>query len=220
MKKFLVTLMALMMMSVSCYAMQFQNPKEIGNISVARGDGIEIEGATRINATMGNDDNTYTKGFAIFDSSLYMHFDGDALAYKMKNTPPNKITSVYDEVSFFGGSDVENSVPYYVFEGGTKICRLPNDGGIEMYLISTETGGGGRQVILGNREGKWVKFIDTNDVRETYGVSRGNYFMPCQISGDTIIFPLGSCQDGKYANSEFRYTWDDSAKWFAVDYIK
>ena len=52
----------------------------------------------------------------------------------------------------------------FVFEGGTEIYQIKNDGGIELYLTKSGTGSGdGFEVFGTTKEGKWVKYFDTDD---------------------------------------------------------
>ena len=131
-------------------AMTFQQPVKIGSAGIGSGYGLRIEDATKIDAKQNGD--TYTNGYAIFGDKLYLHFD-DATA------------DDFTSGSWFGSSDKNNTVQYYVFEGSTSISRLPNDSGIDMYLLMTETGGGNVTAVIGNRDGKWVKFVDTNGAK-------------------------------------------------------
>ena len=182
-------------------AMTFQQPVKIGLVGIGSGYGLRIEDATKIDAKQNGD--TYTNGYAIFGDKLYLHFD-DATA------------DDFTSGSWFGSSDKKNSVQYYVFEGSTSISRLPNDSGIDMYLLMTETGGGNVTAVIGNRDGKWVKFVDTNGAKKTFGL-RGWYTSDIRVSGDTITLVMSSFDQKN--SCELRYRWDSSAKWFGVQKI-
>ncbi|MBQ7453515.1 MAG: hypothetical protein IJS69_00445 [Selenomonadaceae bacterium] len=197
MRKFFAMTILLLMMSATCFAMTFQQPVEIGTVSTAGGNAITIDGTTNVDATAGGALNTYIKGTAIFDEALYLHFDGNG----------NK--------SFFGSSNVKNSVQVYVFEGRTKIYRLGNDAGRDMFLLATETGGGGSVKVIGNQAGKWVQFFDTTDARKDYGIGYNFYMMDFKVVGDEIIFRY-KAQPGNIYH-ELHYKWDKHAQWFGVD---
>ncbi|MBR1645396.1 MAG: hypothetical protein IJ685_01340 [Selenomonadaceae bacterium] len=198
-KKFFTVTFALMMLTTQAFAMTFQQPEKIGSASIGGRQGLSIEGATKIDAEMNQ--NVYMKGYAIFGDKLYLHFD-DATA------------DDFTSGSWFGSSDRSNTVQYYVFEGSTSISRLPNDAGIDMYLLTTETGGGNIVAVIGNRDGKWVKFFDTNITKENYGL-KGYFTKNIKVSGDTITLVMSSFDQKN--SCVIQYNWDESAKWFGVE---
>ena len=216
MKKFFVLTVLLLMISANCFAMTFQPPAVIGTVSTAGSDNaIIIDGTTNINATAGGEQNAYIKGIAIFDGSLYLHFNGELVNRRMQQKLSSaQMIKLYNEVSFFGGSDAKNSVPFYVFEGLTKIYRINNDAGLEIYLLSLETGGGGLMEVIGKQGDKWVKFFDTRDGKKTYGIGNNFYLKDLRVSGDEIIFRYTSTPNN--ISRELHYKWDSSAQWFSV----
>ena len=213
-KKFFAATLLLMTVCANCAAMNFSEPVAVGTVSVAGGEGaLEIFGATEIDATTDNRGN-YVAGTATF-GGLYLHFDGVALAEKSRvATTSADMLKIYDEVSFFGGRDVKNSVPYFVFEGATKIYRLGNDAGLELYLLATETGGGGSVSVVGLRGGKWVRYFNTRDARKVYGIAPNFHMTDFSAAGDEIIFAYRMEQTN--IRRELRYRWDAAAQWFAV----
>ena len=213
-KKFFAATFVLLMMSANCFAMNFSQPVNIGAVSTAGNeDAVTINGATKIDATTDNRGN-YVTGTATF-GGLYLHFDGAALAEKLRGaTESTDFAAIYDSVSFFGGSDVKNSVPYYVFEGSTGIFRIDNDAGLELYLLTTETGGGGSMTVIGLRGGKWVKYFTTSDARKTYGIDYNFHLTNLHTAGDEIIFTYQLEQADTYR--ELHYRWDSAAQWFSV----
>ncbi|MBR4383459.1 MAG: hypothetical protein IKP64_07870 [Selenomonadaceae bacterium] len=200
-KKFFALTFALVLFAAQACAATFQSPVKIGSVGVGGRNGLSIEGATKIDGDFNG--KVYMKGVALFGDKLYLHFD-DAAA------------SDFNAGSYFGSSDVKNSVQYYVFEGSTNISRLPNDTGVDMYLLTTETGGGNRTAVIGNRDGKWVKFFDTNSAKKTYGL-RGYFTKNIRVTGDTIILELSSFDEKN--SCELRYRWDSANKWFGVEKI-
>ena len=218
MKKFFALTVLLLMMSASCFAMSFQQPVEIGTVSTGGDNSITIDGTTNVDATSGGKQNTYIKGVAIFDNSLYLHFDGDLLKQRVHpNISSAEMMKIYNEVSFFGGRDKRNAVPFFVFEGRTKIYRIGNDAGLELYLLALETGGGGSMEVIGKHGDKWVKFFNTNDARKTYDIPRDFYFMEFRTAGDEIIFRYAPIS--KNTSRELHYKWDPSAQWFGIRVI-
>lgn len=125
-------------------------------------------------------------------------------------------TNLQNKVSRFGGADVKNSVPIFVFEGGTEIYQIKNDSGMELYLTKSGTGSGdGFEVFGTTKEGKWVKYFDTGDAVKNFGIPRDEWFSGFFTFGDTIIiqyYPQHSRNNG-----ELRYKWDDKAQWFGVE---
>ena len=203
-------------LSTTCAAMTFQQLVKIGSVSQGdRSGSIKIFDATKIDATRSSQEDCYVKGTATF-GTLYLHFDGESFARKIQRaTTSDDMIKIYSQVSFFGGSDVKNSVAHFVFEGRTNIYRLPNDAGIEMYLLEGETGGGGVMKVIGNRAGKWVNFFDTNDTKKNYGIGRDFFLNDLRVVGDEIIFVYRS---GSEQNScrELHYKWNAAAQWFGV----
>ncbi len=214
-KKFFATMLFVLTVAANCSAMTFQSPVEIGSVSIAGGESaIKIFGATNINATQSSRPDTYVKGTANF-GELYLHFDGEAFNRKMQQANSSAdMMRIYDEVSFFGGRDVKNSVPIFVFEGVTTISRIANDAGLKLYLLATETGGGGSMTVIGERGGKWVKFFNTSETLKTYNVGRNFYMTNLRVAGDEIIFGYRSQQSDDYR--ELQYKWDAVAQWFGV----
>ena len=200
-KKFFAVTFALMLFAAQACAATFQQPVKIGSVGIGGRNGLSIEGATKIDGD--SDGKGYTKGVALFGDKLYLHFD-------------TATASDFDKGSYFGSSDVKNTVQYYVFEGATNISRLPNDTGVDMYLLQTEYGAGNGVALIGNRGGKWVKFFDTHDVKENFGL-RGYYTKDIRFSGNTITLIMSSFDQKN--SCELRYTWDASAQWFGVEKI-
>ena len=212
MKKFFVLTILLLMTSASCLAMTFQGPVAIGTISSSGDNAIIIDGTTNIDATFGRASNSYIKGTAVFGGKLYLHFDGELFVNKTRQqfTP-----AIYNEVSFFGDRNKKNSVPHFVFEGSTKIYRIDNDANLALYLLATETGGGGSMTVIGTKsDGTWVKYFDTSDGKKNFGLNNDFYLQNFYTSGDAIIFRYSQWQTGTVR--ELYYNWDAANQWFGV----
>lgn len=215
-KKIFMATLLMLIISANCLAMTFQEPVSVGAVTFAGSENaIEIYGATKIDATTGFKENCFVKGMATFNETLYLHFDGEALMQRMMQNPSSaEMIKIYDEVSSIGSLDVANTVPFFVFEGSTKIYRLPNDAGLEIYLLATETGGGGSMRVIGNSSGNWVEYFNTNDDRKNYGFDVNFYLSNFRVEGDEIIFSYISDSE---VFRELCYRWDSSAQWFSVN---
>lgn len=194
-KFFMLTFAMMMLLTVPACATTFQQPEKIGSVGTS-GYGVNIDGATKIDAD--SDNRGYTKGIAIFGDKLYLHFDAAT-------------ASDFNKGSYFGSSDANNTVQYYVFEGLTKISRLPNDSGFDMYLLETEYGAGNAVTLIGNVDGKWVKFFDTSDMKKTYGL-KGYFTKEIYYSGDTITLLMSSFDQKD--SCKIQYRWNSSTKSF------
>ena len=188
MKKFFALAIFLMMFAAQASAMNLTLRESVGSISqTSTPNEIKIEGYTQLN---GN----FSKGVAAFND-LYLHFDCS------------------NETSRFGGKNFSDTVPVYVFEGLTKIFPVSGDDGREFYLLATETGGGGSFKVIGARDGKWVQYFNTSDMRKK--LPREFYLEKFFAEGDTIIFLYKEWQKENFC--ELRYKWDAAAQWFGVE---
>lgn len=120
---------------------------------------------------------------------------------------------IFDDASRFGGDDVANTVPVFVFEGRTKVYPIISDDGREFYLLATETGGGGSMKVIGERNGVWVKYFDTLDMRKL--MEPEFYIKEFHASGDALVFVYKKFNTNK--TCELYYQWDASADWFSVE---
>ena len=149
MKKFFLILATWIIFSSNCFAMTFSQPIKIGEI-IYRG-GLDITGATNIkDYSSVKRTRLYDKGIARFGNSLYLYFNGEYYDqnFKSAKTLDDRI-KLQNKVSRFGGTDVKNSVPIFVFAGGTEIYQIKNDGGVELYLTKSGTGAGDGFEVFG-----------------------------------------------------------------------
>lgn len=188
MKKFFALAIFFMMFVAQASAMNLTLRESVGSISQnSTPNEIKIEGYTQL-------DGNFSKGVAVFND-LYLHFDCS------------------NGTSRFGGKNFSDTVPVYVFEGLTKIFPVSGDNGREFYLLATETGGGGSFKVIGARDGKWVQYFDTSDMRKQ--IPREFYLENFFAEGDTIIFLYKEWQKENFC--ELRYKWDAAAQWFGVE---
>ena len=207
MKKFFIPMIFLLMIAAQASAMNLQLERTNWFITLGKEQfTLRIEGSDLA-------DGDYSKGVAKF-GNLYFHFDAPALNYVAKSRSFEDEQKIFDDASRFGSGDFENTVPVYVFEGGTHIYPI-SGGGHEFYLLATETGGGGSMKVIGERGGKWVKFFDTNDAKKNYGVAYDFYIEDFHAADDTIIFVYKKWQEDNFC--ELRYKWDEAAQWFGVE---
>lgn len=209
-KKFIVATVLLLMVAAQASAKEFTMYESCGSLSY-RSSGMNFKGNTQLYGNL-------KQGMAVFDESLYFHFD------TVKKTPsygtagyPKGVAfyeKIAEEISRFGDEDISNTVPIYTFEGSTEIFPINDEQGNEYYLLSTETGGGGRIVVIGARpsDGKWVKYfeISSSDVRDIFGsgfyLSRDFY-----AEGDSIVIV---CKNSAGEIGEIYYKWDSSRNSF------
>ncbi len=196
MKKFLAVLIGLLMATAQVSAMALELGARVGEVSLgAEPYTLRIEGATLL-------EGDTSKGVARF-GKLYFHFDA---------------TKQSDEAaSSFGGSDVANTVPVFVFEGRTQIYPISCDDGREFWLLATETGGGESSNVIGFRDGKWVKYFDTLDVKRRKLLGWDYYLQRFYADGDAIIFDYEHWETKKICR--LRYEWDEAAQWFGVEVL-
>lgn len=191
MKKFFALTIFLLMFAAQVSAMNLTLRESVGSISQSSNPNeIKIEGATQL-------DGNFKKGVAVFND-LYFYFDSS------------------NETSLFGGKNFSDTVTVYVFEGLTKIFPIIGDDGHEFYLLATETGGGGSFKIIGARDGIWVQYFDTSDMRKE--IPHEFYLENFFAEGDTIIFLYKEWQKENFC--ELRYKWDATAQWFGVEVLK
>ena len=199
MKKFFAAIICLLMITAQASAMNLTLNKSIGLISLNYGQNeLQIKGYTHL-------DGNFSKGVAQF-GNVYFHFDC-------------RLESINaDAASRFGSSDFANTVPVYTFEGSTQISPISSDDGREFYLLATETGGGGSMKVIGSRGGKWVKFFDTLDLKQSKQIGWDWYLQNLYTDGDKIIFVYEDWQNKKLCT--VIYKWDESAQWFGVEIVR
>ncbi|MBD3878350.1 MAG: hypothetical protein SR1Q5_01510 [Quinella sp. 1Q5] len=196
MKNFLAMVCLLLILSAPASAMNLTLHEPIGIITLGREPfTLNIEGYTKL-------DGDFSKGVAVFGDNLYFHFDCRKV-----------MEENFDAASRFGGSDSSNAVPVYVFEGRTQIYPISGDDGRNFYLLATETGGGSSLKVIGDRDGSWVKYFDTLNMRNQ--IPYEFYLDGFRADGDTIIFLYKEWQKENYC--QLCYKWDEAAQWFGVE---
>ena len=211
MKKFFALMICLLIITAQASAMNLTLNKSIGLISLNYGQNeLQIKGYTHL-------DGNFSKGVAQF-GNLYFHFDATSLNYVTRATNFEEEQKIFDAASRFGSRDFANTVPVYTFEGSTQISPISSDDDREFYLLATETGGGGSMKVIGSRGGKWVKFFDTLDLKQSKQIGWDWYLQNLYTDGDKIIFVYEDWQNKKLCT--VIYKWDESAQWFGVEIVR
>lgn len=194
------------------------NAAQVSTISLNIGDKIGhigqsgMEGYTQL-------DGDLMKGIARFGDKLYFHFDKLLLREKMPNAKTqDEQQQIFDEAGRFGGSDIANTVPVFVFEGGTTICPVTDNGGYEFYLLKTETGAGGCSTLIGEQDGKWVKYFEEMYLTTSKKLGGNYYFKRVYADSDAIIFDYEQSDTKKICNVIYR--WNEATKSFDSEVVQ
>ena len=205
MKKFfsVIVLAIIFLLAENCSAMTFSKSVKLGSVGQYGPYGVQISGATSIKSGSFNKEyKTYMQGSAIFGKSLNFYFD------------------FQNDISKFGSNEA-NAISIYALEGATDIYQVQNDKNIEMYIFVTETGGGGSTKVVGQKDGKFFIYFDTNKVMQNYfGRARDVYLSHYKLQGDAIVFDITSYDANlkkTVKGGELRFKWDDKANWFSVE---
>lgn len=199
-----------LLFSGNCFAMQFSQPIEIGiaGYQQAGGGGVMIKGATYNNGNYykrftKNNKKGYEKGVARYgngEDALYVHY----------NFGKNDLR--------FGGKDINNTIvnDYLIIQ----MYKINSDEQITLYPLYNTYGPELNYIIIGRRaDGKFVKYIDTNEITKRYFGWNGEGVSPVvyrniSTQGDTLIVEYKK-RNGIQGN--FYFKWDDNAQWFSVD---
>ena len=195
--------------SGNCFAMQFSQPVEIGitGYQQAGGTGVMIKGATYNNGSYytkfkKNNRNSYEKGVARYGNgkdALYVHYNFGK-----------------DDLRF-GGKDIENTIAndYLIIQ----MYKINSDEQITLYPLYNTYGPELNYIIIGRRpDGRFVKYIDTNEITKRYFGWNGENISPIvyrniSTQGDTLIIEY---QKRNGIKGNFYFKWDDKAQWFSV----
>lgn len=187
----------LCMLASNCFAMQFNNIQKIGEFRQSGKSG----GYTAVGLTNFEDQR---EGVAIFGNNhnkLYIHFKDD------RNNRYFKL----------GGESISNTVEVNL--GYTTIYQITTDSDLLLYAVE-ECEPTGDYTIVGKRvDGKFVKFISTEDIKLKYfGRIYGTYQLAhIKVLGDKIVIPFG--KEWRYPIGEFVFKWDESAQWFSIEKV-
>lgn len=209
-------------------AMSFSKPAKVGTIvavnigGFAFRDGAYNEGILAKNAKRG----AYEKGIARFSEgqdALYFHY--------YTGTYKNKYN---DQVMMFGSKNINNTIKVPIMVA--DVAKITNDKNMTMYVIhdSYDLPEENSYTLVGlNKEGKWVKYFDTDSIAKQYfgkpervWSDNSIWFDSWECRGDTVIIQynryhrgLKNNRGGYVKEGEFRFKWDDAAQWFGVEQV-
>lgn len=209
-------------------AISFSQPVKVGTIVAANiggfafRDGAYNDGILAKNAKRG----AYEKGIARFSEgqdALYFHY--------YTGTYKNKYS---DQVMMFGSKNINNTIKVPILLA--EVAKITNDNSMTMYVIhdSYDLPEENSYTLIGlNREGKWIKYFDTDSIAKQYfgkpervWSDNSIWFDSWECRGDTVIIQysryhrgLKNNRGGYVKEGEFRFKWDDSAQWFGVEQV-
>lgn len=209
-------------------AMNFSQPVKVGTIVAANiggfafGDGVYNTGSLAPNAIRG----AYEKGIARFSEgqdALYFHY--------YTGTYKNKYN---DQVMMFGSKNINNAIKVPIMVA--DVAKITNDKSMTMYVIHNfyDLPEENSYTLVGlNKEGKWVKYFDTDSIAKQYfgkpervWSDNSIWFDTWICQGDTIIMQysryhrgLKNSRSGYVIEGEFRLKWDDKAQWFSIEQV-
>lgn len=193
----ILTIIVICMLVNHCFAMQFNNPQNIGSFKQSgKLGGYSANGLTNFSGMQ--------EGTAIFGNNhgkLYIYFKDDRGSRYFK----------------LGGESILNTVEANL--GYTTIYQITTDSDLILYAVE-ECEPTGDYTIVGKRaDGKFVKFISTQDIKLKYfgRIYGGNQLAHIKVSGDKIIIPFG--KDWRQPTGEFVFKWNEQAQWFSIDKI-
>ena len=128
-----------------------------------------------------------------------------------------------------------------------KIFQVKNDSSIKFFILKTSEGAPSNIILIGKKDGKWIKYFETYSLLKKYFGDRyyfdswaginvgkksevrfGNKFRHgLYCSNDTIIIEYEKNNGGKgpifgkdtNEFGEFRFKWDEAAQWFGVEQV-
>ena len=214
MKKFFGLILGIcFLFSGNCLAMQFSQPKEIGitGYQQAGGSGVMIKGATY------NDGNYYTKltpnNKKGYEKGIACYGNGKDALYVHYNFGKDDLK--------FGGRDIENTIvnDYLI----VQMYKITSNEQITLYPLYNTYGPELNYIIIGRRaDGRFVKYIDTNEITRRYFGWNGEGVSPViyrdlSTQGDTLIMEYRRRYSmNGIAKGNFYFKWDENAQWFSV----
>ncbi len=222
MKKFYALLLAtFFLFSPNAFAMTFTETVKIGTVGFpnqAPYSGFIITGETHNTGAAhiepADNAKTYVKGVARFDNgegALFCNYDFNAKDFTRSMT--------------FGG---ENDVAVTLNGEYKDIFKIKNSANLPIYALYhnycvTELN------IIGKRNGKWVRYINSKDISKRYFGGKDAYKEDGGImygkpvsKGDSIIIEYWRWHWGGESKpeGEFRLKWDEKAMWFGIEQVK
>jgi len=200
-----------LLFSGNCFAMQFSQPIEIGQIGTIQvGGGISVKNAFYNNGSQynrKNDPDRYGKGIAGFgekDNALYVHYD----YYNARDT------------FYFGDKNKNNTIKdnFLYFQ----LYKINTNEGINIYSLYKSYGPEFDYLIIGRRaDGRFVKYIDTREITKRYFGWNGESASPVMyrnlsVQNDTLTMEYQRYGNKQRIQGKFYFKWDDKAQWFGI----
>ena len=200
-----------LLFSGNCFAMQFSQPIEIGQIGTIQvGGGISVKNAFYNNGSQynrKNDPDRYGKGIAGFgekDNALYVHYD----YYNARDT------------FYFGDKNKNNTIKdnFLYFQ----LYKINTNEGITIYPLYKSYGPEFDYLIIGRRaDGRFVKYIDTREIAKRYFGWNGESASPVMyrnlsVQNDTLTMEYQRYGNKQRIQGKFYFKWDDKAQWFGI----
>ena len=226
-KIFILSVVMFLAISSNCFAMKFSQPIKVGKINYANMGGFIFHQVSKNDGVLVNEKyaakrQTYDHGVARFSEgidALYLHYD----AYKA-NVKGRKVNIISYGFAKFGSNDINNTVNINIM--GPEIFKITSNEGITLYSIndSYDLREEFTYTLIGKRKnGKWVKYFNTNDIVEKYFGKSGYWLKNFIVHDDVISIYYELYSNGDYRNivssGELRFKWDDKAQWFGIEQV-
>ena len=200
--------------------MQFSQPIKIGRVNVSQvgkgAGGYWFNGADS-NEGIKKDYHEYDKQY-IYSKGVAKYGNGEDALYIYYDESQGEICNI-------GGKDIKNTQKVRLF--CDVIYKITTNKGITLYPINFIYGAESRYTIIGRqKDGKWVKYIDTSDISKTYfgtnerGYPAQNIEFDLTCKKDILIMQYRHLGRNRNKEGEFRFKWDEKAQWFSVEHIK
>lgn len=230
----LMTIMLIIIAYPVC-AMGFSEPIYLGSISTDPScafyfKGNVINNGQPYNVPSRRDTVSYEKGVAVFgygSNNLYCYYDYSVLKHKWKyNTVP-----LGSHILSLGDDDRNAAVGLDNFEYGydVYVTNLSNKS-ISILKSNPYISSGTNIIVLGkHKNGKFVKYIDCDDINERYfGLKRNEYgttmgkgtpyYHKFYISDDAIVIEY-KITNYNIVAGKFILRWDENAQWFSIKQV-
>ena len=228
MKNYLVLLVLVLLVPVNCLAMKLERSVELGSFATFPPSGaFRFEGTVSNEGTLAKEKayksgKDYAKGVACFGSgndALYVYYDNSYFYTEDFSENVFRSKTLINSCKMGDKDPADTIIMPMGFPHSCTIYQVTNDLGLKMYLLQYDTGAIPSYKMIGKRDGKWVKYFETEAAEQYYGMKMAfchNY----KLSGNAVIFEYGrySAVEKKFLTStELHFIWNDTDQWFGVD---
>ena len=228
MKKYLILLILALLIPANCFAMKLEKAVELGSFATFPPSGaFRFEGTVSNEGTLAKEKEyksgkDYAKGVACFgsgDNALYIHYDNSYFYTEDFSENIFRSRTLITSCKMGDEDSADTIIMPMGFPHSCTIYQVTNDLGFKMYLLQYDTGAIPSYKMIGKRDGKWVKYFETEAAEQYYGMKMAfchNY----KLNGNAVIFEYGrySAVEKKFLTStELHFIWNDTDKWFGVD---